>query len=168
MTKLRIVIGFIYYRLSSFFNYSVALYKSYLFNNHMGTKNIWIGHSVYFSNLDNIEIGENSYINGGELRASPAAKITIGENCLISYNVHLRSDTHRYSRNDIPIIQQGNDEKSITIGNDVWIGHSVQIMPGVSIGNGSIIGAGSIVTKSFGDNVIIAGVPARVIKKRFS
>ena len=51
----------------------------------------------------------------------------------------------------------------VIIGNWVYIGNNVLIMPGVTIGSHVIIAAGSIVTKSFPDNVVIAGNPARVI-----
>lgn len=52
----------------------------------------------------------------------------------------------------------------ITIGNNVYIGNDVCIMPGVSIGNNVVIGTASVVTKSIPDNVVIAGIPARVVK----
>lgn len=55
----------------------------------------------------------------------------------------------------------------VTIGHDVWIGHSAVIMPGVSIGNGAVVGAGSIVTKDVPAYTIVAGVPARPIRRRF-
>lgn len=53
------------------------------------------------------------------------------------------------------------------IGNDVWVGHKVIIMPGVKIGDGAIIGAGSVATKDVPPYAIVAGVPAKVIRKRF-
>lgn len=53
------------------------------------------------------------------------------------------------------------------IGNDVWIGENVLIKQGVRVGNGAIIGMGSIVTKDVGDYMIVAGSPAKLIKKRF-
>jgi acetyltransferase-like isoleucine patch superfamily enzyme len=53
----------------------------------------------------------------------------------------------------------------IIIGNNVWIGSNSTILPGVVIGDNSIIGAGSVVTKNVPSNVIVAGVPAKVIKK---
>lgn len=56
----------------------------------------------------------------------------------------------------------------IYIGNDVWIGSSVKIMPGVHVGNGAVIGAGAIVTKDVPPYAVVCGVPAKIIKYRFS
>ena len=54
--------------------------------------------------------------------------------------------------------------KPIKIGNNVWIGEGVCIMPGVTLGNNVIVGANAVVTHSFPDNVVIAGVPAQILK----
>jgi virginiamycin A acetyltransferase len=56
----------------------------------------------------------------------------------------------------------------VTIGNDVWVGSNVIIMSGVTIGDGAVIGAGSVVTSDIEPYTIVAGNPAKVIKKRFS
>lgn len=61
-----------------------------------------------------------------------------------------------------------DEYKDIQIGNDVWIGQRVMIMGGVNVGNGAVIGAGAVVTKDVPPYAIVAGVPARVIKYRFS
>lgn len=53
-----------------------------------------------------------------------------------------------------------------TIGRDVWIGHGATILPGVSVGDGAVIAAGAVVTKDVAPYVIVAGVPARPIKRR--
>lgn len=58
--------------------------------------------------------------------------------------------------------------KKVIIGNDVWIGENVTLLPSVKIGNGAIISAGSIVTKDVPDYAIVGGVPAKIIKYRFS
>ena len=58
--------------------------------------------------------------------------------------------------------------KRVKIGNDVWIGARVMVMGGVSIGDGAVIGAGAIVTKDVPPYAIVVGVPAKVIRYRFS
>jgi acetyltransferase-like isoleucine patch superfamily enzyme len=58
--------------------------------------------------------------------------------------------------------------QKVIIKNDVWIGANSVIMPGVTIGNGAIVGAGAVVTKNVPDYAIVAGIPATIIKYRFS
>lgn len=65
-------------------------------------------------------------------------------------------------------ITELEENGNIYIGNDVWIGTNVVILPGVTIGNGAIIAAGAVVTKDVPDYSVIGGVPAKVIKYRFS
>ena len=68
-----------------------------------------------------------------------------------------------WSRASLEVISKGNT----IIGNDVWIGNGVTIMPGVQIGDGVIIGTNSVVTKDVEPYTIVAGNPAREIRKRF-
>lgn len=56
----------------------------------------------------------------------------------------------------------------VTIGHDVWIGHAVTITAGVTIGTGAVIGAGAVVTRDVAPYTVVGGVPARVIKRRFT
>jgi acetyltransferase-like isoleucine patch superfamily enzyme len=55
--------------------------------------------------------------------------------------------------------------KEIHVGEDCWIGGNVVILPGVTIGRGSTVGAGSVVTKSVPEFTVVAGNPARVVRK---
>ncbi len=58
-------------------------------------------------------------------------------------------------------------ENAVTIGHDVWLGHGVTILPGVTIGNGAVIGAGAVVSRDVEPYTIVAGVPAKPIRRRF-
>lgn len=60
------------------------------------------------------------------------------------------------------------NNRPVTIGNDVWIGANAVILPGVTIGDGAVIAAGAVVTKDVEDYSIVGGIPAKVIKYRFS
>src|SRR5262245_51151685 len=55
----------------------------------------------------------------------------------------------------------------VTIGNDVWIGHGAIVLAGRSVGTGAVIAAGAVVTKDVPDYAIVAGNPARLVRRRF-
>lgn len=89
--------------------------------------------------------------------------IVIGKNFLFAPGVKLISSNHGFS--DKSVVEKADP---IRIGDNVWLGAGVIILPGVSLGDNVIVGAGSVVTKSFSDNLIIAGNPARVIRHKDS
>ena len=64
---------------------------------------------------------------------------------------------------DLFSVSRGN----VVIGNDVWIGHGVIIMPGLTVGDGAVVGAGAVVTGDVEPYSVVAGNPARLIRKRF-
>ena len=144
-------------------------YKRYKNLQDLGVQknsSVQLGAAVTLSHPENITIGEGTYINGGDILASKEGKITIGKNCLISYNVHMRTDMHAYMDKEVSINEQGHVQKDIIIGDDVWIGYGVQIMSGVNIADGCVIGAGAIVTKDTEPYGVYVGIPAKCIKKR--
>ncbi|MGB3161874.1 sugar O-acetyltransferase [Carnobacterium sp.] len=109
----------------------------------------------------NIHIGENFYANFN-CTLLDICPITIGKNCMLAPNVQLYTATHPLDpekRNTS--IEYG---KPITLGDNVWIGGGAIIIPGVSLGNNVVVGAGAVVTKSFPDNVVLGGNPAKIIK----
>ena len=125
-------------------------------------KNINIDKNANIS--PNIEIGDNSGIG---INAKITSSVTIGSNVMMGPNVSIYTSNHKFDRTDIPMIKQGNSEtKPVSIENDVWIGANVIILPGVTIHEGSIIAAGAVVTKDVECYTIVAGNPAKVIKKR--
>jgi len=118
----------------------------------------------------NIYIGDNVLINQN-CTFLDLGKITIGARVLIAPDVKIYTATHPLNAKERCYdVDDGNAKifniaKPVTIGNDVWIGGGAIILPGVTIGNGAIIGAGSVVTKNVPDNVVVAGNPAKIIKK---
>lgn len=108
---------------------------------------------------DNVIIGRNVTI-------SCCNSVIIMKNTMITGYVFIGDSNHGMDvESELRYEQQKMIKKEIIIGENVFIGEKAIILPGVKIGNNTIIGAGSVVTKSFGDNVMIAGNPAKIIKK---
>ena len=116
-----------------------------------------IGDKISIGN--NVGIGEFAYLGG-------AGSLEIGDECIIGQYLSCHPENHNYQDTTISIRHQGVTRKGIKIGKNCWIGSKVTILDGVTIGNGSIIAAGSVVTKSFPENSIIGGVPAKLLKTR--
>lgn len=102
--------------------------------------------------------------------------ITIGKYCQLGVDVAIHATNHPIHHLTTYInsnlfdgeLKQFKEENTITIGHDVWVGHNVIIVGNVTIGNGAILAAGSVVTKDVEPYTIVAGVPAKPLKKRFS
>ena len=108
----------------------------------------------------NISVGKNVFINSG-CRFQDQGGITIGGGALIGHNVVLATLNHDID----PRKRSTMHPAPIVIGKNVWIGANATVVPGVTIGDGAVIAAGAVVTKDVPANVIVGGVPAKVIKK---
>lgn len=165
LTAILYLVGAFCCFLKKVYVHSVSEYKTgVLKKKNPGLRHI--GWKVSFDNPDGLIIGNGTQINGGEFLTRKGGKITIGENCMISYDVVMRTDMHIHKAIDVPMIDQGVETQDIKIGNDVWIGQGAYIMPGVTVGDGVIVAACAVVTKDVPAYSVVAGVPAKVIKNR--
>jgi acetyltransferase-like isoleucine patch superfamily enzyme len=113
-----------------------------------------------------IRLGERSRIGAFSV-ISAAQKIDIGEDVLIADRVFISDHQHESRDPTKPVIAQGvGTPDPVHIGGGCWIGIGVCILPGVQLGPGCIVGAGSVVTRSFPRDSVIAGSPARLIRRR--
>lgn len=132
-----------------------------------------------FSKILSSSVGDFSYIGPNTwLVATEVGKFcSIAPNCKIGLAAHslkylstspIFTETKNstgYSWTDRDFF---NPTEPVVVGNDVWIGERVLVMGGVKIGNGAVIGAGAIVTKDVPAYAIVGGVPAKIIRYRFS
>lgn len=110
-----------------------------------------------------VEIGKNVAISlavSGNLYIQGISGVKIGDNTLIAPGVKIISANHDFE-NKLDYVRK----LPVVIGKNCWIGANAVILPGVELGDNVIVGAGSVVTKSFGNNLIIAGNPAVVIRE---
>lgn len=123
---------------------------------------VYVEPNIRFDYGYNISVGKNFYANY-DCVLLDICPITIGDNCMLAPNVHIYTASHPLH----PVKRNSGleDGSPVTIGDNVWIGGSSVIIPGVTLGDNVVVGAGSVVTKSFPDNVVIAGNPARIIKE---
>lgn len=133
-------------------------------------ENAFIAHHV--SCVD-VSIGRFSSVG----RYSKIRLAEIGKYCSISWDTTIGAVEHPLDRistcaltykSEYGVINKDKcyPQKKTVIGNDVWIGCNVVILSGVHVGNGAVIGSGSVVTKDVAPYSIVAGVPAKELRKR--
>lgn len=122
----------------------------------------YIEPTISFDYGFNIHVGKNFYANFNSIFLD-VCPITIGDNCMFGPNAQLYTATHPLH----PVKRNSGLEygKPITLGNNVWLGGGVVITPGVTLGDNVVVAAGAVVTKSFPDNCVIGGNPAKIIKE---
>ena len=108
----------------------------------------------------NTKIGKRVFINAG-CQFQDQGGITIGDDVLIGPQTIIATLNH----DPDPEKRGGMFAKPVVIGDKVWLGARVTICPGVTIGEGAIVGAGAVVTKDVPPRTVVAGVPAKVIKR---
>ncbi len=106
-------------------------------------KNVFFGRGVEIKSWENLEIGSN---------------VSIHNSSILTFE-------HTWDNKDKPIRSNILNFDSVKIENDVWIGCGCRILSGVTIGERTIVAAGAVVTKDIESATIVAGVPAKLIKR---
>lgn len=168
---IKYIIGFF----ANIFNPAVSLLAKIDYKSKISRKAKVLGHVQ----INNSTMGDYSYVG----RNSRIVHADIGKFCSIGGESKIGMGTHTLDLlSTSPIFTEKRNGtrhswvnvsaihpfSRVSIGNDVWIGQCVMVMGGVTIGDGAVIGAGAIVTKDVPPYAIVAGVPAKIIRYRFS
>lgn len=108
----------------------------------------------------NITIGKNVFFNTG-CSFQDRGGINIGDGSMLGMNVTIATLNHGLSLET----RSTTYPSPVKIGENVWIGSNATILPGVTIGDNSVVAAGAVVTKDVPENTVVAGVPAKAVKK---
>ena len=108
-------------------------------------------------------LGENVYVGP----RCQLGLVTLEKDVLLAANVQIPSGgkTHDFADPSKPIREQGGERRRVTVGEGAWVGSGAIVL--ADVGKGTVVAAGAVVTKPLPDNVIAAGVPAKVLRGRF-
>lgn len=129
---------------------------------------------VSFNKWSNVSLGDDVQIGEDARFICTRAKISIGDHVMLGPNVTMITGGHRmdlvgrYMSEITDDEKSGEEDRDITLLGDNWIGANTTILRGVTIGEGAVVAAGAVVTKDVPDYAIVGGVPAKVLKYRFT
>lgn len=113
-----------------------------------------------------MKIGNNVGLGTHGHYGSGAGFLEIGNDTIFGNYVSIHPENHNYKDKKFPIRLQGvNSKGGVKIGNNCWIGAKVTILDGTVIGDNCIVAAGAVVKGIFPENVMIGGIPAKIIKR---
>ncbi len=123
------------------------------------------------NNMPSIHFGDNVALMDN-CQVSCVDHVYIGSNVLCGSNVFITDNLHGKSTMEelaiAPLSRKLYSKGPVIIGNNVWLGRNVCVMPGVTIGEGSVVGANSVVTHDVPECSVVAGVPAKLIRKQIA
>ena len=107
---------------------------------------------------DNVSIGQNFH-------CISAGTLVIGKDTLISGNVFVTNIDHDYTKIGVPVMEQQMILKETVIGENCFIGYGAAIQAGTKLGRQCVVGANAVVRGEYPDYTVLAGVPAKIIKR---
>ena len=128
----------------------------------------YIHNSTLISCPENIRISDYVHIQPGCQFYGEGGGINIGRGTIFAHDVQIFARNHMYDAADLQYVPYDRRfvNKTVNIGEYVWVGARTIILPGVSIGRGVVIGAGSVVSSDIPDYAVVGGNPAKIIKYR--
>jgi acetyltransferase-like isoleucine patch superfamily enzyme len=111
-----------------------------------------------------LKMGNNSAI-GDFTHFGAAGGIEIGNDVIMGSYISFHSENHNYLDTSKLIREQGVSSKGIKLGNNIWVGAKVTFLDGALVGDNSVVAAGAVVNGIFPANVVIGGIPAKIIKE---
>jgi acetyltransferase-like isoleucine patch superfamily enzyme len=112
--------------------------------------------------VGDVIIGDHTRIG---LHNTVIGPVTIGNHVNLAQGITVTALNHNFDNVELRIDEQGVSTNPVTIADDVWIGANAVVLPGVSIGSHSVVAAGAVVTKDVPAHSLVAGVPAKIIRK---
>lgn len=137
--------------------------------------NCYVGRYVEIGPGKTIEVGDQTSIQD---RGILVGDVSIGRYCMLSLNVLISSGRHYYDCVPHWLIKDQDDfvakddklsklhSKPVSVEDDCWLGVNAVVMPGVTVGKGAVVGANSVVTRNVAPYSVVAGIPAKIIRKR--
>lgn len=157
---------------NSFISRFRSLFKKWLFLSNLPLGSHIDRTGLVVNGWDNLVVSKYVSIGPRALLYCTSSKIVFKEKVVVGPGLTIIAGDHNYSVIGVFIcdqhIKKDKDDQDVVIESDVWIGCNVTILKGVIIGRGSVVAAGAVVTKSCPPYSIIGGVPAKVIKQRFT
>lgn len=128
----------------------------------LGKKSVIESYSCINNACGDVIIGDHTRVGIHNTIIGP---VTIGSHVNLAQGVVVTALNHGFQGHNTPISSQPVTLTPVTIDDDVWVGANATILPGVHVGRHSIIAAGAVVTKDVPPNIIVGGIPAKVIKE---
>lgn len=151
------------------YNYELSQIKAKI----KGGENLTLSYPVIVSGAHNIECEGHVYIGPNSTIYTTDAKLYIGKHFVAGPGLTIMTGDHmytpgRYIDSISPLEKKSHLDRDVIIEQDVWCGANVTILKGVIVGESAIIAAGAVVTKDVPPYSIVGGIPARVIRKKFT